>query len=102
MALLVITSENGYVGSMIFGLLFFALIFIVLLLFFISIFCFAVEKNTVGFCFLISTILLPASFLLCCLTAKYFEIGAYRQEPMIPFQISKIYNSKYYKTLTIH
>jgi hypothetical protein len=89
MALLVITSENGYIGGMVFGLLFFALLFLVPILLIFTILGFTLENKTVGFCLLISTILLPASFIAVCVFAKYFEIGAYRQEPMIPFPVSK-------------
>lgn len=87
-SLLVIGSENGYVGSMVFGLLFFLILFVVLVLLVSSLFCLSFNKDILGLCLLISALLLPSSFLLSCLIAKYFEIGAYRQEPMIPFPVA--------------
>ena len=89
-ATLIINSENGYVGSMIFLPVFLFVIIAGFVLFIISIIVFSFDKKSLGASFLISTFLLPTSFLAFCLIAKYFEIGAYRQEPMIPFPISAI------------
>src|SRR5688500_945097 len=87
LATLIINSENGYVGSMVFFPLFLLVIFAGFVLFIISIIGFSFEKKGLGVCLLFSAFLLPASFIASCLIAKYFEIGAYRQQPMIPFPI---------------
>jgi hypothetical protein len=41
-----------------------------------------------GICLLLSAFLLPVSFLASCLIAKYFEIGAYRHQPMTPIPVA--------------
>jgi hypothetical protein len=88
MATLIINSENGYVGSMVFFPVFLLAIIVGFVLFSISIIVFSFDKKSLSASLLISAFLLPASFIAFCLIAKYFEIGAYRREPMIPFPIS--------------
>jgi hypothetical protein len=88
LAALIINSENGYVGSMILLPLFLVASFAGFVLFIVSIISFSFDKKSRGACFLFSAFLLPASFIASCLTAKYFEIGAYRQQPMIPFPVA--------------
>lgn len=88
LASVIIYSENGYVGSMIFFPLFLLVIFAGFVLFLISIVVFSFDKNNLGIGLLLSSFLLPASFVAFCLIAKYFEIGAYRQQPMIPFPVA--------------
>ncbi len=87
-ATLIINSENGYIGSIVFLPLFLLAIFTGFVLFIISIIGFSFDKKSLGICLLASAFLLPASFIASCLIAKYFEIGSYRQQPMIPFSIS--------------
>jgi hypothetical protein len=87
---LIINSENGYVGSIVFFPLLLLVSFAGLVLFIISIVVFSFEKNSLGACLFFSAFLLPASFIASCLIAKYFEIGAYQQQPMIPFPIAMI------------
>lgn len=86
MATLIINSENGYIGSMIFLPVFVFVILVSFILFISSIIGFTISKNW-GVNLLISAFLFPASFLTACLIAKYFEIGAYHQEPMIQLKI---------------
>ncbi len=88
MALIIINSANAYVGSMAFLPVFLIVIIASVVLFIISIIIFSFDKNSLGAGLLISAFLLPTSFLASCLTAKYFEIGAYHQEPMIHFPVS--------------
>jgi hypothetical protein len=87
-ATIIINSENGYVGSIVFFPLFLLVIFAGLVLFIISIIGFSLDRKNLGLCLLFSAFLLPTSFITSCLIAKYFEIGAYRQQPMVPFPIS--------------
>lgn len=87
-ATVIINSENGYIGSMIFLPLFLLVIFAGVVLFITSIIVLSFDKKSLGAGLLISAFLLPASFMASCLIAKHCEIGAYRQEPMIPFPIS--------------
>jgi hypothetical protein len=79
---LVASSQNGYSAGFVFIPIFLFICFASLLLFVISVICLGL-KNKFGWWLLLSTFLLPASFISSALTAKYFEIGAYRQEPMI-------------------
>ena len=82
---LIINSENGYIGSMVFFPIFLLVSFAGFILFIISLISFTLNKMNLGICLLSSAFLLPVSFISSCLIAKYFEIGAYRQEPMISF-----------------
>ncbi len=88
MATIIINSANGYVGSMDFIPIFLLVIIAGVVLFIVSIIVFSFDKKSLGAGLLISAFLLPASFIASCLIAKYFEIGSYRQQPMIPFSIS--------------
>ncbi len=88
MATIIINSANGYVGSMAFVPVFLLVIIAGVILFIVSIIVFSFDKKSLGAGLLISAFLLPVSFIASCLIAKYFEVGAYRQEPMIPFAIS--------------
>src|SRR5688500_9689451 len=84
---LIINSENGYIGGMVFLPLFLLVILVGFILFIISLVSFGLNKMSLGISLFLSAILLPLSFILSCLIAKYFEIGAYRQQPMIPFPV---------------
>ena len=88
LSMLIINSENGYVGSIIFLPLFLLVIVVGIVLFIVGIIIgFGSDKKSWGWALLFSSFFLPASFVASCLIAKYFEIGAYLQEPMIPFPI---------------
>lgn len=81
--MLIVNSANGYVAGFVFLPLFFFIGLVSLILFVVGFICLGL-KNKAWTWVLLSAFLLPASFFSACLTAKYFELGAYRQEPMIP------------------
>jgi hypothetical protein len=88
LSMLIISSENGYVGSIIFLPLFLLVIVVGIVLFIVSIIIgFGSDQKSWGWTLLSLSFFLPTSFVASYLIAKYFEIGAYRQEPMIPFPI---------------
>lgn len=78
----VVNSENGYVAGYIFFPLFLLISLATLCLFIVGLIYLVIEAKLGGW-ILLAAFLLPASFILSGMTAKYFEIGAYRQEPMI-------------------
>ncbi len=82
--MLVVNSENGYVAGFIFLPLFLFICVASLILFIVGLISLGLENKSWAW-LLLSAFLLPASFFSACLIAKYFEIGAYRQEPMISF-----------------
>jgi Zn-dependent membrane protease YugP len=84
----IINSENGYVGSIIVFPLLLLVSFVGFILFIIGFIVLSFDKKSLGVCLLFSAFLLPASFIASCLIAKYFEIGAYRQQPMISFPVA--------------
>ena len=84
----IITSENGYVGGMMVLPLLLLISVLCLFLLIAGIFNFILGNKSLGLCLLSMVFSLPASFILFCLIAKYFEIGAYRQDPMIPFPVA--------------
>lgn len=84
----IINSENGYVGGMIFVPLFLLVIIAAIVLFIAGVIGFSLDRKSWGWGLLLSSFLLPASFIASCLVAKYFEIGAYRIQPMIPLSVS--------------
>lgn len=79
----VVTSDNGYVA----GFVFFPILLLgaltCLVLFIVGI-AYLVFEKTFGLYFLLAMILLPTGFFGAAFTAKYFEIGAYREEPLVP------------------
>ena len=81
--LLVASSDNGYVAGFVFLPLFF-LIGISSLILFIVGFILLGSNNKSAPWILLSAILVPVCFISSGLIAKYFEIGAYREEPMTP------------------
>lgn len=80
---IVVDSDNGYVA----GFVFFPLLILICIASFISfivaLFTLA-TKSKIWIGFLLFAFLLPTSFFTASITAKHFELGAYRQEPMIP------------------
>ena len=77
----VIYSENGYVAGFVFFPLFLLVGAASLILFVIGLIGLASKSKSAAW-LLLSAILLPASFISLGLVAKFFELGAYRQEPM--------------------
>lgn len=81
--LMVASSANGYVA----GFVVLPLILLIgvasLILFVVGCICLGF-KSSVASWLLLSAFLLPASFISSAMVAKYFEIGAYHQDPMIP------------------
>lgn len=82
--LLVVKSENGYVAGFVFLPLFFFIALLSLILLIVG-FILLGSKEKFAPWVLLSAVLIPASFISSGLAAKYFEIGAYREEPMISF-----------------
>ena len=80
----VVNSENGYVAGYVFFPLF-LLIGLATLCLLIAGLIYLVIETKLGGWILLAAFLLPASFISSASIAKYFEIGAYRQEPMISF-----------------
>jgi hypothetical protein len=81
--ILIASSENGYVAGFILLPLFLFIGVASLILFIVGLICLGVKSKSAPW-LLLSAILLPASFISSAMIAKYFEIGAYHQEPMIP------------------
>jgi hypothetical protein len=79
---LIASSENGYVAGFI-VLPLFLLFGVASLILLISGFVCLGLKKKFALWLLLSAVLLPASFISSALIAKHFEVGAYRQEPMI-------------------
>jgi hypothetical protein len=81
---LITSSQNGYVaGFIVLPLLFlFAVASLILLV--TGFVCLGLGKKSAPW-LLLSAVLLPASFISSALIAKYFEIGAYHEEPMVSF-----------------
>jgi hypothetical protein len=79
----VIHSQNGYVAGFVFLPLFLLICAASLILFVIALIGLIAGNKSAAW-ILLSAILLPAGFISSGLVAKYFEIGAYYQEPMTP------------------
>lgn len=80
---LIASSENGYVAGFIVLPLFLLFGVASLILLISGFICLGVRSKIAPW-LLLSAFLLPASFISSALVAKYFEIGAYYQEPMTP------------------
>lgn len=80
--LLVVRSDNGYTAGFVFLPLFFSIALLSLILFVVG-FILLGSKEKFAPWVLLSAVLIPACFLSSSLAAKYFEIGAYREEPMV-------------------
>jgi hypothetical protein len=81
--LLVASSSNGYVAGFVILPLFFLIAVASLFLFIVGFILLSSEEKSAPWV-LLSAVLIPSCFIFSGLTAKYFEIGAYREEPMIP------------------
>ncbi|MCW5959674.1 MAG: hypothetical protein KIS76_05880 [Pyrinomonadaceae bacterium] len=82
--LLVASSDNGYVAGFVFLPLFILISFLSLLSVVVG-FILLVKNNKLAPWILLLGVLVPTSFISAGSAAKYFEIGAYREEPMVPF-----------------
>lgn len=82
--LLIAGSENGYAAGFIVLPLLFLFGVVSLILLITGFICLGLEKKIAPW-LLLSAVLLPAGFISSAISAKYFEIGAYRQEPMVSF-----------------
>jgi len=85
------TSQNDYVAGYVVLPLVLLIGVVCLILFIIAIILLA-KENKVGLYFLLAVLLVPTGFVCTALMAKYFEVGAYREEPMVSFppEISNI------------
>jgi len=81
------STENGYVAGFVVLPLLLLLGIVRILLFICAILFIAKEKFALGLYFLLSVPLIPAFWLGSAIVAKHFEIGAYRVEPMVPFEV---------------
>lgn len=82
--LLVASNDNGYVAGFVLLPLFFLIGIASLILFVVGLILLGIKNKSAPWIILLA-ILIPASFISSGLIAKYFEIGAYRQEPMVSF-----------------
>ena len=85
---LVIFDENGYVASMTFVIVFYLLLAGCLILLLGGLIGLAAKDKTIGACMILISLLTPTSFLLFCVVAKVLGIGAYREQPIIPFHVT--------------
>ncbi|HEY0658692.1 MAG TPA: hypothetical protein VGD05_09470 [Pyrinomonadaceae bacterium] len=83
---LIASSDNGYVAGFIVLPLFLLFGVASLILFITGLICFGI-KNKFAPWLLLSAVLLPVCFVSSAMIAKYFEIGAYYQEPVTPIPI---------------
>lgn len=81
------SADNGYVAGYFILPLLFLLAIVCVLLFISAILFIAKEKFAIGLYFLLSILLVPAFWGVSATVAKHFEIGAYRIEPMVPFEV---------------
>lgn len=81
------SGDNGYVASYAVLPLFFLISIVGLLLFLCGLVFIGKEKFAIALYFLLSVLLVPAFWFGSATVAEYFEIGAYRVEPMRPFDI---------------
>jgi hypothetical protein len=79
---LVASSQSGYTAGYIILPLFLLFGIATLILLVSGFVCLGLKKKIAPW-LLLSSILLPTSFISSALIAKYFEVGAYRQEPMV-------------------
>ncbi len=82
--LLVASSDNGYVAGFVFLPLLFVITLLSLILFIVGFILLSSKEKSAPWVLLFA-VLIPTGFIFSGLTAKYFEIGAYREEPMISF-----------------
>jgi hypothetical protein len=89
-AAIVVNDANGYVAAYTWFFLFILIVFMTLILLISAFVCVLIEtKRHVGAFLLTAAILIPGSFMASSMTAKYFEIGSYTQQPMVPIPATK-------------
>ncbi len=82
----VVMSENGYVGSIVFVPVLILVLIASVLTFLVGIIVLATSRK-LGPYVLLFAILLPIGFFIGAIVSKHLEIGAYRTEPMVPFEV---------------
>ena len=81
---IVIREPNGYTGSMVFGILLLLIGAITAFLILFGLFVLATEPNKkIAASFFLAAILLPIGYFSGAMVAQTFQLGAYREEPMI-------------------
>ena len=83
----VVLSENGYVAGYVYLPLLILIFLVAAILFLVGFGLIAASKKA-GPYILLSSILIPVGFFGGAFVFKYFEVGAYRVEPMIPFSVN--------------
>lgn len=81
------SADNGYVAGYAILPLLLLLSIVCICLFVCAVIFIAKEKFVVGLYFLLAVLLVPAFWVGSAMAAKHFEIGAYRVEPMRPFEV---------------
>lgn len=79
----VVRSDNGYIGSIVMLPMFLIVAVATIILGVLSIVMLAVKRSAAPF-FLTAALLIPCGFFGGATVSKYFELGAYYQEPMRP------------------
>src|SRR5688500_1156174 len=77
----VVTSDNGYVAGYAFFPLFLLVGLVAFVLFVVGLI--RIKENS-GPILLLAAVLLPAGFFGAALISKQLELGAYREDPMVP------------------
>lgn len=81
------SADNGYVAAYAILPLFFLVLSVCVVLFICVLVFIVKEKFAIALYFLLSVLLVPAFWMGSAMVAKHFQIGAYRVEPMQPFEI---------------
>lgn len=81
------SADNGYVAGYMVPPLLFLTAVVCILLILCSLAFIANERFAIALYFLLSVLLIPAFWFGSAMAAHYFELGAYRVEPMQPFDI---------------
>ncbi len=82
----VVMSENAYVGSIVVIPVLILVLIAAAITFVVGIVALASTKR-LGPYILLFAVLLPVGFLMGAMVSKFLGIGAYRIEPMIPFEV---------------
>ena len=82
----VVMSESAYVGSIVFLPVLILVLIVAAIVFVAGIIVLASTKK-LGPYVLLFAILLPVGFFIGATVSKYLELGAYRIEPMVPFEV---------------
>lgn len=82
----VVMSDNGYVGSIVVIPVLILVLVAAAITFVVGIVALASTKR-LGPYILLFAVLLPAGFFVGAMVSKYLGLGAYRIEPMVPFEV---------------